>query len=60
MSAYVSVLLHLVLKGDIPAISRCEDEILPFGMFADQERSVGSVGTPAHGLVEDFPILESW
>jgi hypothetical protein len=37
MSAYVSVLLHLVLKGGIPAISRCEDKIFPFGMFADQE-----------------------
>ena len=60
MNVYVSVPCFMVSEGDVPAISRCEDEILPFRMFADQERSISGIGTPAHCLVEDLPILETW
>lgn len=29
-------------------------------MFADQQRRIGSVGAPAHRLVEEWPIRKVW
>lgn len=44
----------------LPAVSCCQDEVLPPGVLANQQVGVSSICAPAHSPVQQLSILKAW
>ena len=43
-----------------PAVTGCQDQVLPPWMLTDQQISIGCVCAPAHAAVDKASIFERW